>query len=72
MRSCPYTDIDLTISTMYPRVVAGHFALSFSLKFLSSFAHISGSIALSRGLLSGKDLFLLQKLSTHDAYFGQI
>ena len=71
MRSCPVIDIDL--STMeYPRVVAGHFALSFSLKFLSIFAHISGSIALSRGLLSGKDLFLLQKLSTHDAYFGQI
>ena len=54
-----------------PGVVAGNFALSFSLNFLSIFVHISG---FGQSLWSGhhwKDLFLLQKLSIDGANFGQ-
>ena len=61
------------LSMEQPGVVAGNFALSFSLNFLSIFVHISG---FGQSLWSGhhwKDLFLLQKLSIHvdDANFGQ-
>ena len=55
-----------------PGVVAGNFALSFSLTFWA-FLYISKA-PFSRSLWSGhhcKDLFLLQKLRINDANFGQ-
>ena len=45
-----------------PGVVAGNFAVSFSLNFLSIFVHISGAIRLI--------FCLLRKLSIDDANFG--
>ena len=56
-----------------PGVVAGHFALSFSLNLFEHFcAYLR--LHLEKSLWSGhqwKDLFLLQKLSIDDANFGQ-
>ena len=47
-------------------VITGNFALSFSLKFLSIFVHISGSTeTITLIWYHYKDLFLLQKLSIH-------
>ena len=54
-------------------IVAGNFALSFSLNFFSIFVHniISGSIRPITRIWASKVLFLVQKLSIVDANFGQ-
>ena len=55
-----------------PRAVAGNFALSFSLKFLSIFVHISSSTELITLIwVSLENLFLQQKLSIAYATFNQ-
>ena len=60
------------LSKEQPGVVAGNFALSFSLNFLTIF--VQSKAPFGRSLWSGhhwKDLFLLQKLSVDGANFGQ-
>jgi len=55
-----------------PGLVAGNFALSFSLNVLSIFVHISRSIRpITLIWASLERFFLLQKLSIDDANFGQ-
>ena len=62
-----------------PGVVAGNFAPSFSLNFLSIFVHISGSIrpitpiwaSLERSFPPAVGAMLLQKLNIDDANFSQ-
>ena len=51
-----------------------YFAVSFSIKFLNIFIHISGSIELITVIwvsLERSSVFLLQSLSIDDANFGQ-
>ena len=55
-----------------PGVMAGNFALSFSLDFLSIFVHISGSIRpITLIWASLERYFILPKLSMDNANFGQ-
>ena len=59
-------------TTEQPRVVAGNFAVSFSLNFWSIFVHISGSITpITLIWYYWKDLFLVHQLNIDDANFGQ-
>ena len=54
-----------------PHVVAGKFALSFSVKFLSFFVHNSGSSELITWIwVSLEKFLLLQNWSTYDANLG--
>ena len=56
----------------YCKCSCKRFCFAFSLKFLSIFMHISGSIALiTLTVYHWKDLFLLRNLSINDVNFGQ-